>query len=362
MKDPWIGDQYGVTDDEGKFNVDIHTHDYVPVYFYKDDYTTFHTWYDYRDSTLQIKKSGTINTSQNKNANSLLSSHREIQEFKLIPLSFKWDLYNYEMRASIVNEVPFEMSLAPSHWKNPPEVHVSSDNSLVGGVDLTTQYNNLIYNLNNILLTFAQTEYDPSKIVEHTEPITGLNMNNFVKIYFDNSIGAAGTVVIIREGYAYNKCIIQFYHYVGLGGPDNDVFNQEIGTCFGAVFEPPLSSNYVSVFTDPAMSNTYTEDDLNCQYVRMHRSKVHYLNKSYDYFNDPEAWDWEMRPDEVEFWYSSKKNSAKTFTYKVFNFDGSIESHIYTYDNVPLEIMKQFKDIFSEKEIEEREAKEREER
>ncbi len=116
--------------------------------------------------------------------------------------------------------------------------------------------------------------------------------------YFDNILGA-GEVFVIYAGPRVNKCITAYMSFCRSIGPNTSTFNQELGSCFGAVMEPPHSANYQSVFTDPPDSSTYTTDDYNSAKIHLDRNKIHYRNLTYDLSN-PLGWDWEARPDIVE--------------------------------------------------------------
>jgi hypothetical protein len=72
-------------------------------------------------------------------------------------------------------------------------------------------------------------------------------------------------------------------------------YNQELGSCFGAVQEPPQSPNYISVFTDPPTYFTYTPYDFNAQHIRLSRS-MKYITEIITYApSDPDGLDWDAR-------------------------------------------------------------------
>ena len=196
-------------------------------------------------------------------------------------------------------------------------MHTFSDNALVGGVDITVQYANLIYNINNILPTFNPRDAIPSNLVEHTEPHSGFTLqDNEFEAYYDNIvIPDSAWTLRSYDGPKMNQCSNLYRDPIGLAGADIATFNQELGSCFGAVSEPPVSAEYTSVFTGPPGSQTYTQDDYDCSTVMLNRSRVHYRNLTYD-ADDEEGFDWEMRPDEVLTWYSgTSKSPVKTYVF-----------------------------------------------
>jgi len=146
-----------------------------------------------------------------------------------------------------------------------------------------------------------------------------------------------------------------------LSRSNNWVFNQELGSAFGAQEEPPQSSNYVSVFTDPGGSAIYTPYDYSCSIVRLTRSKIHYRLLSYG--TNPDGYDWEVRPDSVAMWYPTTLKQiqlgGQKFWTKVIYEDGSTETKVYDYDKVPSSVMKQFRFIFKKEDIEKAEKEEK---
>ncbi len=284
------------------------------------------------------------------------------EDYTIIPSDFVWDLYSAGFRSIQGlggSEFPSEYMQTTRNWLSPPNMHTSSDNSQVGGEDLTIQYGNLIYNISNILPTFNPRDVNPENIIEHEE-FGYLLQDNEMGAYFDNSIPGNGVVTRIYNGPVMNKCATAYRDYIGLNGPDISTFNQELGSCFGAVLEPSQSSTYTSVFTDPAGSESYTQDDYDCATVMLDRAKVHYRNLT---ITGEDAYDWEMRPDEVLTWYpedSDKKNKKnEVLTYKAVGIDGEIiEEGTYPIDQVPSRVMKMAKIIFSPEEIAAQERKE----
>jgi len=287
------------------------------------------------------------------------------EDYTIIPDDFVWDLYIFGFRDTTGGGFPFYKRVTTHHWLTPPTMHTFSDNSLVGGTDLTIQYNNLVYNIQNILPTFNPRDAIPSNLVEHTT--FGYQLQDGeMGAYFDNSIfPAAGVVGIMWDGPQMIKCHTAYYESIGgttgsFQGADNTVFNQELGTGFGCVTEPAVSSNYESVFTQPCPFDTYTQDDYDCATVMLNRARVHYMNLSFE-ITDPEGYDWEMRPDEVQTWYpgTSKSTGSQTLVYKVIGFNGEIiEEGSYSLDEVPSRVMKMAKIIFTPEEIATREKEE----
>jgi hypothetical protein len=217
----------------------------------------------------------------------------------------------------------------------------------------------LIYNIQNILPTFNPRDVDPDTIIEHTSFGYILQDNEF-GAYFDNSIPGVGSVAVTYDGAKINKCSTSYRDNVGLNGPDNYVFNQELGTCFGCVQEPPQSTSFTSVFQDPTTADTYTQDDHDCATVMLDRSRVHYRNLQYYEF-ESDGWDWEMRPDEVQIWYpgTSKKQNQQTFVITVYGEKGEVIEHsVYPLNDVPSRVMKMAKMIFTPQEVQARELQE----
>jgi hypothetical protein len=134
-----------------------------------------------------------------------------------------------------------------------------------------------------------------------------------------------------------------------------------LGTCFGAIHEPPQSPNYISVFTDPATSNIYTPYDLNAQHIRLSRSMIHYRNFSYP-LDSYEGADMDAHPSIVDQWYNQPSKKENTFLdYKIIDFDGSvIEKGSYKYSEIPSRIMELSPALFTAEEIAHRRLSEQE--
>ncbi len=334
---------YDTTDANGYYSIQLpeeSTTAYYVTTITNSSYTTFHTW-----ATVE---SGGADVSE---------------DYTIIPDDFVWELYNHGFRVTtgLGGGFPPDKRLTTHHFLSPPLMHTYSDNVLVGGADIAVQYANLIYNIQNILPTFNPRDVDTSSsnMIEHTSFGYILQDNEF-GAYFDNSIPGAGSVARTYDGPRMNKCTSAFRQGAGLTGPDVSVFNQELGSCFGAVLEPDQSSNYQSVFCDPPNGNTYTQDDYDCATVMLDRARVHYRNLSYD-ASDPQGWDWEMRPDEVQIWYpgTSKKQNQQTFVITVYGEKGEVIEHgAYPLNDVPSRVMKMAKMIFTPQEVEARELQE----
>lgn len=335
---------YDTTDANGYYSIQLPAATQTEYYFVvitKAGYTSFHTWAD--------TNSGSVT-----------------EDYTIIPSTFVWDLYNVGFR-SIEGlggtGFPSNYYQTTRHWLTPPPIHLYSDNSIVGGNDITEQYNNLVYNTNNILPTFNPRDALPSNIVEHTLFSQHTLQDGDMGAYFDDSIyPAAGVVARIYDGPKMNRCSTAYYHIIGeTGGPapgaDNWVFNQELGSCFGSVAEPPQSSNYDSVFKTPTSFSTYTSDDYDCSTVMLDRARVHYKNLTVSGEN---SYDWEMRPDEILTWYpGTSKSSNQVLDYKIIGFNGEIiEKGAYPIDEVPSRVMKMAKIIFTPEQIANQERKE----
>jgi hypothetical protein len=326
------------TDANGNYNLQIPEESnlsYYSVYIEKAGYTPFHTW-----ATVEA---GTGDVSE---------------DYTIIPSSFVWDLYNAGFRVTTGGSFPTSMRVTTHHWLTPPPMHTYSDNALVGGADITVQYANLIYNINNILPTFNPRDAIPANLVEHTSFGYQLQDGD-MGAYFDNAIPGNGVVTLVYDGPKINKCSTAYKDYVGVSGADISTFNQELGTCFGAITEPPVSSNYDSVFTDPAGSNTYTSDDFDCSTVMLDRARVHYKNLT---ASGDDAYDWEMRPDEVLTWYpgTGKQVYGPMLEYKVIGFEGEIiEQGLYRLSDVPSRVMKMAKIMFTPEQIAQKENQEK---
>ena len=139
-------------------------------------------------------------------------------------------------------------------------------------------------------------------------------------------------------------------YYSTPGDYDVHVYNEEIGSAFGATFEPNFENyggtQYESVFRQAALKlsvPTYTSMDEQCADVYLGRSRVHYWNEDYS-DDDPEGFDWEIRPDLVSNYYTelTRKNSRSTGRVLVSytNSKGKNVVELYNYFDTPSEIMK----------------------
>lgn len=333
-----------VTDNSGHYKVQVPkvtSKTYFALRIQKTSYTPFHTWA------------------------TITSNNDTIENFKIIPSvtsAWTWNLYDSAFRSMVL----YSNTIATIRWLNPPYEDIFSDNSLVGGANITVNFNNCIINLQTILPTFDSVESKPSNIIQFTSFSGYTLQDGHIAIYWNNSISGVGVIGCTYNGPIQKWCEVQFRSTVGCNtgcafpGSNNTVFNQELGSGFGARLEPPQSPNYVSVFTDPTSANTYTPYDYSCSNVRLTRSKIHY--KVLSYGTNPEGFDWEVRPDSVAMWYPTdapKINlGGQKFWVKRIADDGSTKTEIYDYDKVPSSVMKQFHLIFRKEEIEKREKEE----
>jgi hypothetical protein len=313
-------------------NPDALTHYFVRISVDSEDYYPYHTW-------ITVEPGGS-----------------DLQtDFTLIPLeaeNFSMDLYNLAFRDTLCNAGINGGSTC--RWREPPNIYVTNNNTNCPGVNLTPNVNTMVYNLNNILPNFAQHEMNTSLITVKYDYSTPLQ-DNEMGISWDNNIGGAGVVIMIRDGPRISKCVTKYKWYIEPNNPDNVVYNQELGTCFGAIHEPPQSPNYSSVFTDPSSANTYTPYDFNAQHIRLSRSMIHYRNFSY-IPGDSEGLDWDAHPSIVDQWYNQPSSKENTFLdYKVLDFDGSvIEKGSYKYSEIPSRIMELSPALFTAEEIAQR--------
>jgi len=333
------------TDNAGHYKIQMHkvsAKTYFPVKIQKSTYSTFHTWA------------------------TITSNNDTTENLKIIPLttsSWSWDLYNNAFRGLMINTY----STATTRWLNPLYEDLFSDNSFVGGYNLTANVNNCLINLQTILPVFDSVESKPANILQYSS-FTGYSLvPGHMMMYWDNSIPGVGYIGCTYNGPIQATCEVQFRSGVGCNsgciypGSNNWVFNQELGSAFGAQEEPPQSSNYDSVFTDPGGSAIYTPYDYSCSIVRLTRSKIHYRLLSYG--TNPDGYDWEVRPDSVAMWYPTTLKQiqlgGQKFWTKVIYEDGSTETKVYDYDKVPSSVMKQFRFIFKKEDIEKREKEEK---
>lgn len=318
----------GTTDAGGYYELEVVSNAYLETEIRKDGsgYVPRHTWYKYG----------------------------EVEDFNLLSEDFPWDLYNDGWRRD--NVAALSNMDVTSHWGEPVyEAHIFNDSSEVGGFEIDVNVENHIYNLLNILPTFNPVDA-PTDITVHQTFGYTLEEGEY-GAYWDDSIPGTGIVSRVYSGPRMTKCTTAYKFWVGnpvgggADGPDNGVFNQEIGSCFGSVSEPPTTETYVSVFTDPNGSMTYSEDDLNAQSVYFDRGLIHYRNLSYDK-EDPEGWDWELHPNLVDDYYNTGREWLE---YIVYGEAGEVKRRdIYLMDDVPLDVMKNSRLIFSEEEIRQR--------
>ena len=329
------GDVSDVTDSNGEYSVVVYSHDYIPVVVEHSSYTTFHSWYD-----------GIIAYGE--------------KNYTLIPLDFTWDLYNDAFRDGVTNYD--ELGDTTYHWLNPPPMHVYNDSSLTQPWDIEINYNNTIYNLENILPTFNPVEALAENVVPHPEGFGYIIQDGEMGVYWDDNIGPGGTFACFYNGPVTNKCSVMFRSSIGGVSPNSRVLNQELGSVMGAITEPPSSNNYESVFTESGTSPNYTEDDYNCADIYLNRSLLHFRNLDYNW-DDPEGWDWEQRPDIVDEWFgedSSPSKGKRIFHIREFDINGVTTKDIfYDYEDIPSEVMKKWPMMFTRKEVKQQEKAER---
>jgi len=277
--------------------------------------------------------------------------------------SFSWLLYTRTIRAATGipgSGFPQIYYATSRHWILPPQIHLFNDSTLVPGYNIDIQFANLVYNVKNILPTFNPRDAKPENVVVH-QSFGYILQDNEVGAYFDDAIPGNGVVIRLWSGPRMNKCITSYKSYVGVSGPDVSTFNQELGSCFGAAFEPAWDPQYyLTVFSAPPSSNTYTEDDLKIISVYLGRSKIHYANLSLD-FNDLNSKDWEARPDIVEEWYTPENKVVNTHMEIIeYGFEGEVLNRtIYAYNEIPSTIMRENPMLFTLEEVEQRELEER---
>jgi hypothetical protein len=294
------------------------------------DYTPRHTWLTVNPGGMDVEINYTI-----------------------VPLSYAWGLYNGAFRdtTSTAGGFPFDKRITTHHWVSPPLMHLYNDTTYVPGYNINVQFANLVYNVENILPTFNPRDALPENTVIH-QSFGHMLQDNELGAFFDDSIPGAGQVTRIYAGPRMNKCVTKYRSFVGQIGPDTSTFNQELGSCFGAVLEPPQSPNYISVFTDPAGSSSYTSYDFEMAKLYLDRNKIHYRNLTYDLSNS-DGWDWEARPDIVEEWYTPTAQVVNThMEIIVYGLEGEVtERTIYAYDSIPSEVMGRNPMLFNAEQI-----------
>lgn len=318
---------------------------YIRAWISCPGFVTFHSWATMPEGTADVEKDFTITNED-----------------------FPWLLYNRAFRTTtdLNGGFPFYKRITTHHFVSPPNMHLINNNSLSGGRNITTIYEYLLTNVQTILPTFNPREVDPELIIEHTDFEITLQ-DNELGAYFTmelenltgGTVNASGTVTRIYEDAKMNKCITRFMPEAGFSNANSAIFNQELGSCFGAVLEPSQSSQYESVFTDPVGSQSYTPDDYNCSKLLLNRSRVHYRNLSFDVSN-PEAWDWEMRPDEVLNWYpGTSTRKGKWMSVTVYGDKGNVISHKeYDLNNVPADVMADHPMLFTPEQVRRRRIEE----
>lgn len=338
-----------ITDTAGYYKIQaplVTSTTWFPLKVTKSSYTPFRTWA------------------------TITSNNDTVENFKIIPIStssWSWELYNKAFRYFTDFSLNWPYGNTTVWWPAPPIEDAFSDNSLVGGQNITDNFNNLLINLQTILPTFNPVQSWPSNIVQQSSFAGYTLLPGHLAIYWDNSAVGAGDIGCTTNVSAHEHCEVRFKSYVGCNsgcsvpGANNAVFNQELGSAFGAYREPPQNPNYLSVFTDPACCNTYTSYDYSCATVYLNRSKVHYQNLNYA-LTDPEGYDWEIRPDSVLLSFPGGKTNSepegRTFRVKRVLENGKMESEVYEYGKVPSTVMKQFRFSFTKEEIEQREREE----
>jgi len=358
-------DENGIThtttaDADGSYHIQlsnpVDTVTFYPVTITYAGYTPYHTW-----ATVAPPDAGTARPSA--------GNRNEITEnYTLIPLDFPWLLYNEAFRASggylgsgNRGNTTFWYGLGP------PDIYNFNVTDLCPSVDnVEMNFNNTAYNLVNILPTFNPIEALPENIHNISNSSTFTREPGQMLVYCNDGISGAGAVGFDKIGPTINRSDVMYRHWIGStpGDNNNTVFNQEFGTAMGTTIEPPHDPSYESVFTDPADSNSYTDDDYNCSLIRRNRAKIHYLQGEDEEYT-PDEYDWELRPDLIDYYYDwdnyeNKKNVKRTFEYRVFGFNGeTIEKDSFDYDKVPSRVMKMFPMMFTKEEIYKRMMEER---
>ncbi|MDZ7740662.1 MAG: hypothetical protein U5Q03_02640 [Bacteroidota bacterium] len=90
--------------------------------------------------------------------------------------------------------------------------------------------------------------------------------------------------------------------------------------------------------------------DEQCADVYLNRSRIHYWNEDYDE-DDPEGYDWEIRPDLVSNYYPELDNTKRSTGRVLVSYkkNGKKVTETYNYFDTPSDVMKMFPEIFSKK-------------
>lgn len=316
------------TDSNGYYEIEVFNEDYIPVTIEHDDYTPFHTWYD---NNLNLGK-----------------------DYTLIPTYFNWELYNVAFRNLVACTLQ-GYGRTNCQWGAPPGIIIFEDSFYVGGLPLDDNIGTLLYNLNHISNNFNPRDILSENIV--LEESFRLIEDGEVGIKWDNSV-SAGSYAVVFDGLEpmINRGIVIFNYIVDPLEPDNRVYNQEIGSVFGATNEPRYNnydgSPYDTIFHEfvPAGMYTYTEMDLQCAQVYLNRSRIHYWNEVYDE-EDLYGYDWEIRPDLVTDYYPFGKTSSPGRVLVSYEKKGKQFTEEYNYFETPVDVMKMFPEIFSNEDI-----------
>ncbi|MDZ7740655.1 MAG: hypothetical protein U5Q03_02605 [Bacteroidota bacterium] len=160
-----------------------------------------------------------------------------------------------------------------------------------------------------------------------------------------------------NEGPEIAKGIIKFHYNYDPEEPDNHVYNEEDRFRFWCLKRTVLSQimvvqNMIQYFINQhriSPVNTYTLMDEQCADLMLNRSRIHYWNEDYDE-DDPEGYDWEIRPDLVSNYYpeGGKSDKSKWRFHVQYEKDGEKVTETYNYFDTPSDVMKMFPEIFSE--------------
>jgi len=314
------------TNENGNFETTVSSPGYYEVTIRQNDYTPFHTW-------------------------AFLEEGQDLEiNYQLIPADFDWQFYNQVHRNSFHGKIKeIEYKYSTMHWKIQPNMIIFNDTSRIDPTnpyeDITKTVRTARTNLKTILPKYNPRDANPDKVsIEQTIR----KIDGEFAVYWDNDLNGIGLAAFIFDGPIIDSCAAVF-----IGGAeftaDNFLYNQEIGTCFGAVTEP-YNLHQPSVFAEPYTSETYSEGDLENAKVYLTRSRIHYRNgpqiQSTDTQLPLEDQDYEARPDIVEIYYgeNSLKSASldKTFVYK----DGDGVTHSYDYYEVPEDVKAMFPTMF----------------
>jgi hypothetical protein len=314
------------SDSNGDYSVSLSSPGYYETTVTKDGYTPFHTW-------ITVKEG-------NDNEKDMI----------LIPADFDWNLYNKVHRTHVkgrINEL--DLKFSTSHWKNQPDMIIFNDTSKIDPTnpyeDITKTLPTLKTNLETILPKYNPRDANPEKIFIEQEIRT---IDGEFATYWDNDLLGVGVALFVFEGPVISSCASIFTGGVHKTEPNNWLYNQELGTCFGAIAEP-YNINQESVFTDPTNVETYTKADYENVKVYLTRSRIHYRNGGAMNPIPPtltlEDQDYEARPDIVEKYYG--ENALKSASMdKTFVYKDESGTHSYNYYEVPEDVKAMFPTMF----------------